>query len=54
MFFQTTLSMYLSLKSPLLKTQHLFINEKIKPMLSLTHFQNKFWRYAVCLDDGNL
>ncbi|KAM0047583.1 hypothetical protein Hdeb2414_s0008g00265011 [Helianthus debilis subsp. tardiflorus] len=51
--FQTTLSMYLSLKSPLINTRHLFIKEKIKPKLSLTHFQNEFWGYFVCLDDDD-
>ncbi|MFS7974840.1 hypothetical protein Hanom_Chr10g00873501 [Helianthus anomalus] len=45
--------MYLSLNSLLLNTRHLFIKEKRKPKLSLTHFQNKFWGYVVCLDDDD-
>ncbi|KAM0067084.1 hypothetical protein Hdeb2414_s0002g00056741 [Helianthus debilis subsp. tardiflorus] len=45
--------MYFSLKSLLLNTRHLFIKEKRKPKFSLTHFQNKFWRYVVCLDDDD-
>ncbi|KAF5761801.1 hypothetical protein HanXRQr2_Chr16g0769321 [Helianthus annuus] len=54
LYFQITLPMYLSLKSALLNTRLLFIKEKIKPKLSLTHFQNKFCGYVVCLDDGNM
>ncbi|KAJ0808872.1 hypothetical protein HanPI659440_Chr01g0008221 [Helianthus annuus] len=50
LYFQTTFLMYLSLKSLLLNTQHLFIKDKRKLKLSLTHFQKKFWGYVVCLD----
>ncbi|MFS8008553.1 hypothetical protein Hanom_Chr14g01274161 [Helianthus anomalus] len=46
--------MYFSLKSLLLNTRHLFIKEKRKLKLSLTHFQNKFWGYVVCLDHESL
>ncbi|KAJ0458914.1 hypothetical protein HanHA89_Chr16g0643111 [Helianthus annuus] len=45
--------MYLSLKSLLLSTRHLFINDKRKRKLSLTHFQKRFWGYVVCLDDDD-
>ncbi|KAJ0606438.1 hypothetical protein HanLR1_Chr03g0078621 [Helianthus annuus] len=45
--------MYLSLKSLLLNSRHLFIKDKRKRKLSLTHFQNKFWGYVVCIDDDD-
>ncbi|MFS8017718.1 hypothetical protein Hanom_Chr15g01383701 [Helianthus anomalus] len=54
LYFQTTFLMYLSSKSLILYTQHLFIKDKRKRKLSLTRFQNKFWGYVVCLDDGNV
>ncbi|KAJ0539986.1 hypothetical protein HanRHA438_Chr00c33g0855321 [Helianthus annuus] len=42
--------MYLSLKSLLLNTRYLFIKDKRKLKLSLSHFQKKIWGYVVCLD----
>ncbi|KAM0026352.1 hypothetical protein Hdeb2414_s0020g00557281 [Helianthus debilis subsp. tardiflorus] len=54
LYFQTTFLMWLSLKSLLLNTRHLFIKDKRKRKLSLTHFQNKFGGYVVCLDDDNV